>query len=226
MLDYIWIDDKSPILNQLPDNFKSAAILLHPFVQMPSGWEKKKRKNPYQHIYPSDEETFNLGKSVSWWEVMSCSGLKSYKELAVALLTSIGAFRKEYERKDLADKLNSSLKPTLFYPTEDSISVFMINSILKVLASKGASEFYFSDPIFDNSGLLNINETTPLEICALSSSELILTDENVDFAFMSLYDSFTTLFFAKDKNIEYIVQSMNWEAVICDEQTFINWYLK
>jgi hypothetical protein len=43
---------------------------------------------------------------------------------------------------------------------------------------------------------------------------------------MSLYDSFTTLLFAKDENIEHIVQSMDWEAVLCDEQTFINWYLK
>ncbi|GMB75753.1 hypothetical protein BCER1_21540 [Bacillus cereus] len=39
MLDYIWLDDKSPILEQLPRNFKSAAILLHPFIQMPLEWE-------------------------------------------------------------------------------------------------------------------------------------------------------------------------------------------
>ena len=43
MLDYIWLDDKSPILSQLPNNFKSAAILLHPFIQMPFGWGKNKR---------------------------------------------------------------------------------------------------------------------------------------------------------------------------------------
>lgn len=226
MLDYIYIDDKFPILNQLPDNFKSAAILLHPFVQMPSGWENTKRENPYQHLYPSEEEMLNLGKPVFWREMITCSGLKSYKELALALLTSIGAFKKEYRREDLADKLNSSLKPDLFYPTEDSTSVFMLDGILKILASKGASEFYFSEPIFDNSGLLNINNITSLEICDLSSSEMLLTDENMDFAFMSLYDSFTTLFFAKDENMEHIVHSMNWEIVLCDEQTCISWYLK
>ncbi|SFA99555.1 MULTISPECIES: DUF2711 family protein [unclassified Bacillus (in: firmicutes)] len=224
MLDYIWIDDKSPILKQLPSNFKSAAILLHPFVQMPSGWEETMRKNPCQHIYPSNEEIYNIGKPVSWREIMSYSGLESYKELAVALLTSIGAFKKGFEREDLADKLNLNLKSDLYYPTEDSTSVFLLDSLLKVICSKGACKLYFSNPIFDNSGLLNLNDTTPLDICNLSDNELIVTDENMDYAFMSLYDSFATLLFTKDKNIEHIVQSMKCEGVICEQRTFINWY--
>lgn len=182
------------------------------------------RYNPYQHIYPSDEEIFNIGKSVSWREIMSYSGLNSYKELALALLTSIFAFKKEYGREDLANKLNSNLKPDLYYPTEDSTSIFLLNSLLKVIGSKGANKLYFSEPIFDNSGLLNINDITPIDICNLSDKELIVTDEYMDYAFMSLYDSFTTLLFAKEEDIEYIVQSMNWEAVICDQRTFINWY--
>lgn len=110
MLDYIWLDDKSPILEQLPSNFKSAAILLHPFVQMPLGWEKSVRKRPYEHIYPSAEEIIHNGKSVSWKEMMSCSGLHSYADLAMAILTSISAFSEEYKREDLAEKLHSNFK--------------------------------------------------------------------------------------------------------------------
>ncbi|AMR84684.1 putative protein YwbB [Bacillus thuringiensis serovar morrisoni str. 4AA1] len=110
LLDYIWLDDKSPILEQLPRNFKSAAILLHPFVQMPLGWEKSVRKRPYEHIYPSAEEIIHNGKSVSWKEMMSCSGLHSYADLAMAMLTSISAFSEEYKREDLAEKLHSNLK--------------------------------------------------------------------------------------------------------------------
>ncbi|WP_255286066.1 DUF2711 family protein [Priestia megaterium] len=53
LLDYIWIDGDLPILSQLPNDFNSAAILFHPFIQMPFGWDKSKRENPYQHIYPS-----------------------------------------------------------------------------------------------------------------------------------------------------------------------------
>ena len=47
----------------------------------------------------------------------------------------------------------------------------------------------------------------------------------MDFAFMSLYDSFITLLFTKNKDINNIVQAMNWEAVICSKETKIDWYL-
>jgi hypothetical protein len=225
MLDYLWLDDKSPILNQIPDNFKSAAILLHPFVQMPLGWTQSKQKNPHQHIYPSNEEILNLAKPVIWKKILHKSGIATLEELALALKTSIGALRKEYARSDLADKLNVNLNPDLYYPTEDKTSVFLIMDLLKVLGSKGANTLYFSEPIGDSSGSLQIGDVTPLEICELSPSEFILTDENMDFAFMSVYDSFITLFLTKDENIKEIVQLMKWEAIICDNETYINWYL-
>ncbi|HZH61139.1 MAG TPA: DUF2711 family protein [Metabacillus sp.] len=225
MLDYIWLNDKFPILKQLPQNFKSAAILLHPFVQMPLGWEQTKRKNPYQYIYPSDEEILKLGMPVKWSKMINDCDLTTHKELAIALKTSIDALREKYAREDLADKLNSKLKPDLYYPTEDSTSVFLISDILKFLSSKGANHLYFSAPVIDNTGLLKINDNTSLEICDLSPNELILIDENMDFAFLSVFDSFITLFLAKDENINQIIQLMNWEALICDKKTYIDWYL-
>jgi len=224
LLDYIWFNDQSPVLKQLPSNFKSAAILLHPFVQMPLGWEESMRKTPCEHIYPSNYDALTIGKPVSWREIMSYSGLDSYNALALALLTSIYALKKDYKEVDLSNKLNSNLKSDLYFPTDDSTSVFLLHSLLKVLGSRGASKLYYLDPILENRGILNINDATPLDICNLCDKELIVTDENMDFAFMSLYESFTTLFFTKDKNIEQIVQTMNGEAVICDQKTFINWY--
>ncbi len=44
MLDYIWLDDESPILQQVPVEYSSAAIIFSPFIQMPEGWEKAKRR--------------------------------------------------------------------------------------------------------------------------------------------------------------------------------------
>lgn len=218
LLDYILLDDKSPILAQLPSTFKSAAILLHPFVQMPLGWEKSMRKKPYEHIYPSAEEIIHNGKSVSWKEMMPYSGLHSYAELAMAMLTSIGAFTEEYKREDLAEKLHSNLKEDLYYPTEDYTSIFLLHKLLKLLGSKGAKNLYFSEPILDTSGLLEINNTTPLDIWDISNNELIITGKDNEYAFMSIFDSFTTLLLAKEENIEYIVHSMNVEAVICDKK--------
>ncbi len=226
MLDYIWLNDRSPILKQTRRHFKSAAILLHPFVQMPSGWEKTVRKTSYEHIYPSDEEILTIGKPISWQEIMSSCSLISYNELAIALKASISALRKEFKREDLANKLNSNLNQDLFYPTEDSTSLFLLDRLMKIIGSKGANQLYFSAPIFENCGFLDIHDTAPLDICNLSCNELIVTDENMDYAFMSLYDSFITLLLAKEESIEHIVQSMNFEAILCDQRTFINWYSK
>ncbi|USK36387.1 DUF2711 domain-containing protein [Bacillus sp. F19] len=65
----------------------------------------------------------------------------------------------------------------------------------------------------------------PLDLYELSAAELIVTDENMDYAFMSIYDSFNTLFLSKQGNSKEIVQKMNWEAIICDQQTYIDWFL-
>ncbi|GIN93148.1 hypothetical protein J22TS1_41990 [Siminovitchia terrae] len=226
MLNYIWLNDKSPILKQLPTNFKSAAILLHPFIQMPQGWEENKRNNEYEHIYPSDEEILQLGKPVMWKEIMYESGLTTHEELAIALQTSIGALRKKYAREDLAEKLNSSIISNLYYPNEDFTTIFLINDLLKFLGSKGVKQLSYSDPLLDKKGILELKNTSPLDLCELSLKEIIITDENKDFAFMNVYDSFNTILLAKEKNIKNIVKSMNWEAIICDNNTYISWYSK
>lgn len=226
MLDYIWLNDEYPILNQVPKSIKSAAILLHPFVQMPLEWEQSKGENHCEYVYPSTEEILTLGNPVFWQEIMNNTNLETFEEVELGLKTSIGALRTEYARKDLADKLNLNWKEGLYYPTEDNTSIFLISDIIKIFGSKGAKKIYFSAPIFDNSGFLETKNTDPLEIGELAPNELILTDENNDFIFMSVYDSFFTVFLSKDKNIGKIIESMNWEAIICNEKTYINWYLE
>lgn len=223
MIDYIRFDENSPIISQLPHGFKSIAILFSPFIQMSLGWEQTKRKSPYEHIYPNTEEALKCGKPVLWEKIISDFEFNNTKELAMALMSSIGALRKEYSRPDLAKKLN--LQSDMFFPSEDSISVFMIDDILKVLSSKGAKRLYFSEPVFDKSGWLEISETNTLQINEITHSEIIVTDENMDFAFMSVYDSFVTLLLSKNDSIDDVIQKMKWEAIICSEDTFVNWYL-
>ena len=221
MLDYIWIDGDLPILSQLPNDFNSAAILFHPFIQMPSGWEKSKRENPYQHIYPSDEEMLKLGEPISWKEVMAKCNLKSYKELFRALQHLTGVPSDEY--KKLAPYVKSN--PDFYYPEEDRTSLFILNSLVEILCSKEANTLYFSEPIHDTNGSFKVNDMSPLEIANLSPNESIITDENTDFAFMGIYDSFITLLLAKDTNIEDTIKSLNLEALICDKETYLNSFI-
>lgn len=217
MLDYIWIDGNLPILFQLPNGFNSAAILFHPFIQMPSGWEKSKRENPYQHIYPSDEEILKLGEPMSWKEVMGKCNLKSYKELSIALQHLTGVPSDEY--KKLASYVKSN--PDFYYPEEVNTSLFILDSLVKILCSKGANTLYFSEPIHDTKGSFIVNDMSSLEIANLSPNESIITDENMDFAFMGIYDSFITLLLAKDTNIEDTIKSLNLEAFICDKEAYL-----
>ncbi|MGG0550349.1 DUF2711 family protein [Priestia megaterium] len=217
MLDYIWIDGDLPILSQLPNDFNSAAILFHPFIQMPSGWENSKRENPYQHIYPSDEEMLKLGEPMSWKEVMGKCNLKSYKELSIALQYLTGVPSDEY--KKLASYVKSN--PDFYYPEEVNTSLFILDSLVKILCSKGANTLYFSEPIHDTNGSFKVNDMSSIEIANLSPNESIITDENMDFAFMGIYDSFITLLLAKDTNIEDTIKSLNLEAFICGKETYL-----
>ncbi|MDX8363356.1 DUF2711 family protein [Cytobacillus sp. IB215316] len=214
MLDYIWIDDKSPILSQLPNNFKSAAILLHPFIQMPWGWENSKGKSTREHIYPSDKEALLRGKPVRWEEIVHQSGLKNIEEMAIALKTSIVAISREYAKEDLAEKLNLGIKVDQYYPDEDFTSVFLVSDLLHVLSSKGATRLYYSYPLLDKFGALEMKNINPLDVCQLSLNELMITDENMDFAFMNVSDSFITIFMTKHDNIIDIIKSVNCEAIV------------
>ncbi|MEK3712078.1 DUF2711 family protein [Bacillus sp. FSL K6-1005] len=224
MLEYIWLDDESPILKQLPVEYTSAAILFSPFIQMPEGWEKAKRKNEYEQIYPNDQEVREKGKAVTWKEIMSSCGFQTHAELGLALKTSIFALRDEYAREDLAERLHTNLKGDLFYPSEDHISNFHIPGLVKVLRYNGSNRFYYSEPIVENSGFLDTTEANLRMVLDEAAAELMLTDEKMDFVFMSVYDSFINVFLAKDEKIHDMVQGMGWEAMFCDESTYISWY--
>lgn len=141
-MDYIWFSYETPILLQLPAPFIQAAIILNPFIQMPDEWINKKKTSENEHIYPEIEESLKLGRPKPWKEVMADSGIQSYEELAVALKTSISAFKKEFAREDLAALLNDNLSYDLYYPREDKISEFILSDIFDVLGSKGARTYF------------------------------------------------------------------------------------
>jgi Protein of unknown function (DUF2711) len=145
--------------------------------------------------------------------------------IELALLTSIGALNEDYAKTDLADSLNANLQQDLYFPDEDRTSVFFLKGLLEVMDSKEATLLHYSEPIFDTSGSLKLKDVKPTRICELSSAELMVTTNNIEYAFMSMYDSFNTLFMAKQENIDEIVRNMNWEAIICDEQTYMDWFL-
>ncbi|KAA9005018.1 DUF2711 family protein [Paenibacillus spiritus] len=219
-MNYIWFSYEKPILDQLPHPFTEAAILLNPFIQMPVGWTDSKARSEYDHVYPDLEESIQLGRPKPWKEVMQDTGIQSYEELVMALKTSISALKKEFSRPDLAALLNNNLHKDLYYPREDKISEFLISDILDVFSSSGADTIIYSDPILDQDGTLLINNVTAKEICELAPTEIILTDEGMQFAFLSVYDSFITVLLSKEKKLKEVIDKKKWEAVICKPKTY------
>ncbi|APA03677.1 DUF2711 family protein [Bacillus velezensis] len=222
MLETLHFEEGVPILRQLPKPFTSAAFLLHPFVLMSDGWEEQKRKRPYEHIYPSDEEIIAMGRPVSWKTVMTVCGLRSENETALALMSAVTALREEYALPESA-RLFNRLHPDLYLPSDDVTSPFLIPGLLDVFRSKGIKRCTYYEPV-EEKGIFSLNQTAASDVCGLLRADMIIADEKRRAAFMSIYDSFTTLFLMEDQDMPTVIRAMNWEAVICSDTACINWY--
>ncbi|WGK41776.1 DUF2711 domain-containing protein [Bacillus amyloliquefaciens] len=222
LLETLHFEEGVPILRQLPKPFTSAAFLLHPFVRKPDGWEEQKRTRPYEHIYPSDEEIIAMGRPVSWQSVTTVCGLRSEKETALALMTAATALRDEYEHPESA-RLFNRLHPDLYLPSDDVTSQFLIPGLLDVFRSKGIKRCTYYEPV-EEKGIFSLNQTAASDVCGLLRADMIIADEKRRAAFMSLYDSFTTLFLMEDQDMPSVIRAMSWEAVICSDTACINWY--
>ncbi|MEH7873268.1 DUF2711 family protein [Bacillus velezensis] len=222
MLETLHFEEGVPILRQLPKPFTSAAFLLHPFVRKPDGWEEQKRTRPYEHIYPSDEEIIAMGRPVSWQSVTTVCGLRSEKETALALMAAATALRDEYAHPESA-RLFNRLHPDLYLPSDDVTSPFLIPGLLDVFRSKGIKRCTYYEPV-EEKGIFSLNQTAASDVCGLLRADMIIADEKRRAAFMSLYDSFTTLFLMEDQDMPSVIRAMSWEAVICSDTACINWY--
>jgi len=225
MLDYIWLDDKNPILNQVKDNFRFAYIITNPLIQMSDDWIKKHRDDETGFPYPSGEEVIEYGKPFQWSEIISLSGLEDIKSLALAMKTYISALNKNCARNDLMEIFKSALPEDVYLPNEDKISPFIIPTIIEVFRSKNIDKIQYSDPIFDKTGEVLLDTASILGIYELAPSEVMITDESNSIAFMSVYDSFITLMLSNDQDAIDIVIKNGWEVIECMKGTMINWYL-
>ncbi|WP_145035813.1 DUF2711 family protein [Paenibacillus sp. Y412MC10] len=226
MLDYIWIDDETSILNQVKGQYKYALIITNPFIQMPQGWYNNKKISGLEYTYPTNEEIIEYGKPVLWSQILKLTELEDLRSLALAMKTYISALNKFYARSDLMEKLKLGLQEDVYLPNEDKISQFLIPTIIEVFKSRGITKIQYSEPIFDTSGEILVDDITIQNFYEMAPSEIIVTDETNDTAFLSVYDSFITLMLTNDINTKETILSAGWEAIGCNEDTMINWYLK
>lgn len=223
-MDYIHFNEKQPLLEQVPD-YHSAAFLLHPFIQMPTGWENNKRRtNPYAHVYPSDEEILALGKPVSWEQVRIACGFGSLKDVAITLATN--SLAEKYQRRDLVDKLSNAYPTDFFWPMEDRVSIFLCEGVLKNFSSNGSRSFYFSEPVDDTAGQVNVETCSLATIPELAPAEIMLADDSLQSVFLSQYNLCFTIFLSKEQDIRKLIANFKWEAIVCEAATKSYWFIE
>lgn len=216
-------NEKLPILQQFPE-YKSAAILFHPFVKMPNGWEVPIENKHINRMFPSDNEALLYGQELSWRVVMEMSGLSSPYEIEVALQTYIGALGKKNMNQDMANRLDNKMVDGLYMPNEDEPTIFLLEKMLNVLRLTGAKSITCKDLIeTGDTFLAETVKATDISSFPFGSIERHLYDDQKQFYFYSLVDSFFTIMFSKEKEIKPIVAAANMEGIICTKETTALW---
>lgn len=80
---------------------------------------KNEEKKSLSTYISSPDEILKLAKPIAWGDMVKRCGLATVEELALALNTSIGALKKEFQRADLTDKLKQHIDTDVFFPGED-----------------------------------------------------------------------------------------------------------
>lgn len=176
-MDYIWLNQNldTPILEQASGEFRSAALLFHPFVQMPNKWADNKRQHPSDYVFPTIEEQLSLGTPIRWNDMLKKSELKSYEQLAISLLTSISALNEATANEQWATELNEALNDDLFSPPEDTISVYLFEQMIALFQQMGSRHIHYTNPILNNNGKVEIASATPERLAKITRNVCLLT---------------------------------------------------
>ncbi|UFT98177.1 DUF2711 domain-containing protein [Radiobacillus kanasensis] len=167
--------ENDPILEQLPRGYNDAAIIFYPFVQMPNEWSQRRKI----YYYPTREEFFKYGKPLSWETIRRESGIKNIADMSKAVtagLMGVEVVRSIYQRADLAQILNNSLGDNIYYPLEGQMSLFIMDDILKVLASNGAKMMKYTT-LYNEKGTYEIKDITLKEKLHLCSGPITIADK-------------------------------------------------
>ena len=241
------------ILDFYKGEYASCFILFHPFIKMANEQKSKDLdrtsasqeetlpddlKDLFKGIslpgnaliyaanqnYPKDMDIIENGRSVSWNEILGHSDLlSSYGDIQKGLKTSIGAYRKIFQRPDLSNAVKQVLdSQKLWPPKEDDINPLTrirIFEIFKLLSLENIVNFNYGQDIVPQ----NISKLNAPEFCEAFKSN-ILFSENKEVMISQGRDTFFCLLLTKDKRMmQKISDNFQLEGILCDEETNLPW---
>lgn len=175
--------------------------------------------------YPEDDTIFENAEIVSWQEVKVGANFNNYAELYKALKTSIGSYRKVFERIDLREKLNAfTEKEQIFHPSEGNFDVLSKIEIYNALKSLDKNEIIVVDEFYDSEKELNLNLINLKEfIEKVEYRDFYIYAKDKSILFTIDWDSFFYIICSDKKTIDEILQKSKIEGFFCTNKTKHTW---
>ena len=239
------------IINSFRGEFKSCFILFHPFLQIKGENESMdrvsssqedyipddfkelfKEKNLPSNVaiyssnpnYPEEDEIIQKGISISWKEILNKSDeLVSYEDIQKGLKTSIGAYRRIFQREDLMKSLKELLNENRYWaPKEDEINTttkLLIFQIFKFLSITRAVNLIYNEEIKP----IDLENLDEISFCQSFNSTVVHSlDKEV--VFSQDRDTFFCLMLTKtEETMQKIITHFQPEGILCNETTSLPW---
>lgn len=178
--------------------------------------------------YPEDEVIFDDAKIISWQEIKAEASFKDYAEIYKALKTSIGSYRKVFQKIDLCEKLKIfTEKEKIFHPTEGNFGVLSKVEIYNALKTLNKNEIIVIDEFYENEKELNLNFISPKEFNdKIEDTDRYIYAKDKSILFTIEWDSFFYLICSNKKTIDEILKNSNIEGFFCNSKTKDSWVWK
>lgn len=175
--------------------------------------------------YPEDEIIFENGETVRWEEVKNGANFNDHSEIYKALKTSIGSYRKVFERIDLRDKLNEfTEREKIFHPSESSFEVLSKIEIYNALKNLGKNEIVVIDEFYENEKEWNLDSISLEQfVTKIDYDDRYIFPKDKSILFSIAWDSFFYLICSDKQTIDKILRNSKIEGFFCTTETKHTW---
>jgi hypothetical protein len=177
--------------------------------------------------YPDDEEIYLNAEQVFWSDIKEGCGFETSCDINKALKSSIGAYRKVFQRPDLAKRLSDFTKTNqVYHPTEGHFEIVSKKQIFEAFLLLSKPELVIEEEFCLNTKELNIASLTEKEFVeAVNFKDYFIYDNQKELLFAVDWDDFFFLICSSKENVDKLVSTLDFEGFYCDDQTEAAWEL-
>lgn len=247
-------DYEEPILSHFKDFYNSAFAAFLPFFnlennQIENPSVQKSQQISYEQLksemkefanipefkakifsyenedYPDEKTIVENGEIRTWKQIKEEAKFNDFSEINKALRTSIGSLLQDFERVDLAEKLNSYTNAQkIFHPVEGNFSPLVKIKIYNSLKQADKNEIVVVEEFSEIEREINLASITVEEFVEkVKSQDYYIYAKDKSVLFTIDWDSFFFLICSNQLLLNEIIEAGNFEGFFCTETTVHNW---